>query len=180
MRRFARWCNGSTADSESVCHGSNPCRAATSFVTPHDLVSPLFRDAFAKRFIAHHYWRRATTGEAFDKFYRELSVLGCLRPVLLRVQSQLPAKVLVQLVRTAQGAAQRPANTQMIFSHGFELEHRIECNQLVDIDRLQFQFGSRPFDRLARKKSEMLLERMEQHHGRAALHRVMRDQLIDF
>src|SRR5208337_5440375 len=29
-RRFARWCNGSTADSGSVCHGSNPCRAANS------------------------------------------------------------------------------------------------------------------------------------------------------
>ena len=27
-RRLARWCNGSTADSGSVCHGSNPCRAA--------------------------------------------------------------------------------------------------------------------------------------------------------
>src|ERR1019366_7642530 len=27
-QRFARWCNGSTADSGSVCHGSNPCRAA--------------------------------------------------------------------------------------------------------------------------------------------------------
>src|SRR5690348_14448153 len=32
MRRFARWCNGSTADSGSVCHGSNPCRAANSFL----------------------------------------------------------------------------------------------------------------------------------------------------
>src|SRR5882724_538306 len=30
-RRLARWCNGSTADSESVCHGSNPCRATKSF-----------------------------------------------------------------------------------------------------------------------------------------------------
>ncbi len=29
-RRLARWCNGSTADSGSVCHGSNPCRAANS------------------------------------------------------------------------------------------------------------------------------------------------------
>src|SRR2546430_9094134 len=27
-RPLARWCNGSTADSGSVCHGSNPCRAA--------------------------------------------------------------------------------------------------------------------------------------------------------
>src|ERR1039458_1657884 len=26
---LARWCNGSTADSGSVCHGSNPCRAPT-------------------------------------------------------------------------------------------------------------------------------------------------------
>src|SRR5262245_57669796 len=25
---LARWCNGSTSDSESLCHGSNPCRAA--------------------------------------------------------------------------------------------------------------------------------------------------------
>ena len=27
---FASWCNGSTADSGSVCHGSNPCEAARS------------------------------------------------------------------------------------------------------------------------------------------------------
>ena len=26
----ARWCNGSTADFGSACHGSNPCRAATN------------------------------------------------------------------------------------------------------------------------------------------------------
>src|SRR5258708_11286693 len=26
--RFASWCNGSTSDSGSLCHGSNPCEAA--------------------------------------------------------------------------------------------------------------------------------------------------------
>ena len=32
---IARWCNGSTADSESVCHGSNPCRAAIQIFKTH-------------------------------------------------------------------------------------------------------------------------------------------------
>ena len=30
---IASWCNGSTADSGSVCHGSNPCEAATRLNT---------------------------------------------------------------------------------------------------------------------------------------------------
>ena len=29
---IAEWCNGSTADSDSVCEGSNPSSAATVFI----------------------------------------------------------------------------------------------------------------------------------------------------
>src|SRR6476620_3876127 len=86
-KRFARWCNGSTADSGSVCHGSNPCRAANarrlgvevgvgSFAFPQNSFRPVRSDAFMTRLVAHHYRGSATTGQAFDKFDREFAVGG--------------------------------------------------------------------------------------------------------
>src|SRR5437899_1679753 len=64
--RDARWCNGSTADSESACHGSSPCRAASfpSLAFPQNLVGLLFAHAFKEVIIAHHHWRGAATGQA--------------------------------------------------------------------------------------------------------------------
>src|SRR5512140_4045660 len=80
-RRLARWCNGSTADSGSVCHGSNPCRAATPIcdlrfaicdlrgscgerLVPlvEDLVGFGQRDALVKGVIPHHPRSDSATG----------------------------------------------------------------------------------------------------------------------
>src|SRR6478672_11670720 len=80
--RIARWCNGSTTDSESVCHGSNPCRAANlpsafldcqskrpeSFAGLQNFIGFLLRNALMKSFVAHHDRGGAAAGEAFDKF----------------------------------------------------------------------------------------------------------------
>src|SRR5664279_4722958 len=103
-RRLARWCNGSTADSGSVCHGSNPCRAANyplrsaecgmrsetrSFALPQNLVRPLLRNALVKFVVTHHDRGRAAARKAFDEFDRELPILGRLRAVRVRVQAEL-------------------------------------------------------------------------------------------
>src|SRR6185503_1734013 len=94
--RTARWCNGSTADSGSVCHGSNPCRAASSFALSHDLIRLRVRDCLEKLLIAHHHGTGAATGETFHELNGELAVLRGLQPVLVRGQAKFFANVLVQ------------------------------------------------------------------------------------
>src|ERR1043165_5537815 len=110
-RAFARWCNGSTADSGSVCHGSNPCRAATplaisddrfaracSFAVLQDLRRLLLRNSFMEVPIAHHHRRRPATGETFHELQRVLGVARRLRPVRLAIQPQPSTKMFMQRV----------------------------------------------------------------------------------
>src|SRR6185503_8823393 len=85
-----------------------------------------------KLVITHHHRRGSTTGQAFDEFDREFSVFGRLRSMLLRVQAQLRAKVLVQFVRATQRATQCPADPQMTFARRSRLEHRIESDEFVN------------------------------------------------
>ena len=115
---LARWCNGSTADSGSVCHGSNPCSGSQFLICISRRISLrlLLRDAFVKVLVAHHHRRGAAAGEAFDEFDRELSVLRGLQAVRVRIQPQLLAKMFVQFVRAAQRATQRAANLDLIFA----------------------------------------------------------------
>src|SRR5687767_11601226 len=105
---FARWCNGSTSDSESLCHGSNPCRAAISnselrnsngelLTLPHNFLRFLVRNRFVKIFVTHDHGPCAATRQAFDKLDRELAILARLNTVRLRIESELVAKVFVQL-----------------------------------------------------------------------------------
>src|SRR5688500_11229735 len=112
-RATAEWCNGSTAVSESACHGSNPCSAASFSFLPalaHDLVRLVVRDSFVKSLIAHHYRRCSAARQAFDKFHREFSIRTRLRSMAVAIQPQLLAQMLVQFVGTAQCAAQGPAH----------------------------------------------------------------------
>src|SRR5688572_13566027 len=100
--RIARWCNGSTADSESVCHGSNPCRATSSFALRHDLVGLHVRNAFVEILVAHHYRGGAAAREAFDELDRVFAVLRRLRTMRAGVQSQALAEMFVKLAGPAE------------------------------------------------------------------------------
>jgi hypothetical protein len=66
-----------------------------SFAFPQNLVRPLLRNALVKFVVTHHDRGRATTRKAFNEFHGELSILGRLRAVSVRVQAELAAKVLV-------------------------------------------------------------------------------------
>ena len=93
-------------------------------------------DAFVKIVVAHHHRRGAATGETFDEFDRELSVLRRLRAMLVRVETQFPTKMLVEFIRATQRAAQRPANLDLIFAHRLLSEHRIKRHEFVNVDGL--------------------------------------------
>src|SRR6266478_8537466 len=101
---FARWCNGSTADSGSVCHGSNPCRAANlriqnprrSPALPQNCISSLLRNTLMECLIAHHHWRRATTGQALHKLDGIFAVACRLGAVSVWVEAQPITEVAMQ------------------------------------------------------------------------------------
>src|SRR5687768_18538468 len=95
-RATAEWCNGSTAVSESACHGSNLCSAANFSFPPaftHDLLGLIVRDSFVERLVAHHHRRGAATREAFDKFHGDFSIGTRLRPMTVPVHSQFLAQI---------------------------------------------------------------------------------------
>src|SRR5437868_11863914 len=116
LLRPARWCNGSTADSESVCRGSNPRRAANfSLAFRANFICFLVRNRFVKIVVAHHHWRGAATGETFDKFHCELSILRRLRTVRMRIQTHLLAKMFVQFILATQCATQCATNFDLMF-----------------------------------------------------------------
>jgi len=136
-------------------------------------------DGFVEVVVHHHHRCGAATGEAFDEFDRELSVLRRLRAVRMRVQAQLLAKMFVEFIRTAQRAAQRPADLDLIFAHRLLPEHGIKRHKLIDVDWLQFEFLCRPLDRFLRNPAEMFLNGVQHHERRRAFHGVMRDQLVN-
>src|SRR5436190_9146523 len=124
--RTARWCNGSTADSESVCHGSNPCRATKSFALLQKLVRLRVADAFVKIIVAHHHRGGAAACEALDKFDRVFAVLRRLRAVRVGIQTQALTEMFVKFAGAAERAAQRAANLQMKFAERLAPEHRVK------------------------------------------------------
>src|SRR5438093_1529915 len=68
--RPARWCNGSTADSGSVCHGSNPCRAASPQIhftaEPPTLTPARGTERGCGRRPSRSVWLRRSTSEPVD------------------------------------------------------------------------------------------------------------------
>src|SRR5947208_979779 len=164
--RTARWCNGSTADSESVCHGSNPCRATKSFALLQKLVRLRVADRFVEIVVAHHHRGGAATREAFDKLDRVFAILRCLRTVRVSIQSQTLTEMFVKFARAAERAAQRAANFQMKFPKRLASEHWIKRDDLVDVDRRQSELLRRPLDRFLRNPAVRFLNRVQPHQRR--------------
>src|SRR5437764_12141482 len=132
-----------------------------------------------KPFITHHHRPRSATCQAFNKLDGKFPVLSRLWPILLSIKAKLPAQMLVKLVRAGERAAQSSAHAQMVLSYRTRLKHRIESDQLIDIDLLQFEFRGDPFHGLARNETELFLDRMEQHQRSASFLRIMRDHFVD-
>ena len=137
------------------------------------------RNAFVEIFIAHHHWGCAAAGEALDEFDRELAVLRRLQTVRVRVEAELGAKVFVQLVRAAERTTQRATDLDLMFAWRGLPEHRVERHEFVDVDGLESQLARDPLRGLGRDVAEMFLQCVQQHERRAALHGIMRDQLVN-
>ena len=123
--RLARWCNGSTADSGSVCHGSNPCRAA-NFLDA--------RSSNTRSFAAPQYFVRFLVETPSWKASLHIITGAVPQPARHSTNSTVNfpsfvvcapcacgsspsfAEVLVQLVGAAQRAAQRAADLEMVLA----------------------------------------------------------------
>src|SRR6185503_9809357 len=197
------WCNGSTADSGSVCHGSNPCRAAnpgfwflvSGFwflvagaspplplpATVQDLIGFFRGDAFVKLFVAHQHGRGAAAGEALDKFDRELAVRGRLGAMSVRIEPEPAAEMLVQFGRAAEGATQGATNLEDMFAGGLLAEHGIKRDELENIDGLQLELAGGPLHGFGGNPAEMVLDGVQYHEGGAPLllGRITQQDLID-
>jgi hypothetical protein len=75
-----------------------------SLAAPHNFIRFLVRNAFMKCVIAHHDRGGAAACQAFDKFDGVLAIFRALRAMHVGIQAKAFAEVLVQFVRTTQGA----------------------------------------------------------------------------
>jgi len=130
-------------------------------------------------FVAHHHRRHATAGKALHELDRKLAVLRRLQTMRMRVETKLGAKVFVQLVRAAERTAQRAADFDLMLARRGLAKHRIKRHEFVDVDGLEAEFARDPLRGFRRDVAEMFLQRVQQHKRRAALHGIMRDQLIN-
>ena len=58
-------------------------------------------------------------------------------------------------------------------------EHRVEGDELLDVDRLELELRGDPLDGVARDEALVLLDEVQERQRRAALHRVVRDHLVN-
>ena len=88
-------------------------------------------------------------------------------------------KVVAELVSAAERAGERPAHLDLDFPGGMLPEHRVEGDQLEDIDRLEGEFCRDPFDSLGRDVAERLLPEMQERQRRAPLgNGIVGDQFV--
>src|SRR5438876_11964892 len=90
------------------------CTDFCSLASAHNFIRVRLAHAFIKVVVAHQHRRRAATGQAFDELDGELAVLRRLQAMLVRIQAQLLATILVQLVAASERTTQRAADLDLI------------------------------------------------------------------
>ena len=81
---------------------------------------------------------------------------------------------------TTQGAGQGPANPDVSFAPRGLPKHRVEGNELLNVDRLQIQLFGNPDTGLVRDRAKLVLNEMNDHESGASLLRVTRNDFFDF
>jgi len=75
-----------------------------SLALQDDFIRLLRRNALVEILVDHHHRRGAATGQALDKFKRELAVLGRLRSVRGSIEAEFLAEMIAQRVAATKGA----------------------------------------------------------------------------
>ena len=115
----ARWCNGSTTDSDSVCRGSNPCRAANFFK------GQLESEKFQLR------WPGAAKGLGIEDKRLRIQTRAAVSKAVERFQVFLPMAFSAHAFPEATGVQMAIAQAAQAFQHTL-LFSRIMPTQPVD------------------------------------------------
>ena len=92
------------------------------------------------------------------------------------VDAELLAEILHEFRAAAEGAGERAADADMVFTRSVLAKAGVESHHLEHLDRLKREFRGHPVDRLRRDETELVLHDMEQRqHGGALALGVMGD-----
>ena len=127
--------------------------------------------------VDHANRRGAAAGETFDKLNAVISVgtdrnrrmhsillgLACHTGAQLsrRLNSRSRAQIFHHLITSGHRTTQCSTNTNVRLAAARLLQHRIERNELVNVDRLQSELVRDPWHRVIANKPEMFLPKME-------------------
>jgi hypothetical protein len=92
------------------------------------------------------------------------------------------AQVFHQLEASGHGATECTADADVSFARWLLSKHRVEGDQLENIDRWQAELFRDPYYSLVADEPEVFLPQMQQRHGGASpvIARVTRDRFIHF
>src|SRR5437870_1242952 len=90
------------------------------------------------------------------------------------------AEIFHDLITSSHRATERAANANVRFGCAFLAQHRVEGDQLENVDRLESELGRDPGHGVIIDEIEMFLPKMQQRQGRASffIRRIMPDRLI--
>ena len=92
-------------------------------------------------------------------------------PVILIVQidATCGGERIAHLVTSSHRATQGPTNPNMLAAGRLLTKHRVEGDQLEDVNWIESQLGRNPVHPFIADETEVFLPQMEQGHGRTAL-----------
>ena len=118
------------------------------------------RYIFLKIIINHGHRRASATGEAFDEFHGVFAVradryrVGVVTTpvrVIMKIDLCGFGDGFLQLIASGHCTGEGAADPDMLPTSRMAAEHRVEGDQLVNIDGLKFELGRDPTDGFVRK-----------------------------
>ena len=137
--------------------------------------------------VIHHANRcGATACQTFDKLDAQISVSADGNRRVYSVTAGLAlnpsrgAEIFHHLITSSHRATESAANANVHFAGAFLAQHRVEGDQLENIDRLESELGRDPGYGVIIDEIEMFLPKMQQRQGRASffVRRIMPDRFI--
>src|SRR5206468_1401822 len=137
--------------------------------------------------LVHHANRRgAAACQTFDKLDAQISVSAdgnrCVYSVTgsLALNPSRGAEIFHDLITSSHRATERAANANVRFAGAFLAQHRVEGDQLENVDRLESELGRDPGHGVIIDEIEMFLPKMQQRQGRASffIGRIMPNRFI--
>ena len=126
-------------------------------------------------FVDHDDGGGAATGEAFDELDGDFAVGGDL----VEFDAEFLFEGVANFVGAFERAGKGAADFDVAASDGVAFEHGVEGDDFVDVDELEFESGSDPFDGFVGNVADVFLDEVQERERGAALDRIVRDDFGD-